>query len=272
MAASLPPFTYFSPVSLGEALAALQEPGAMPFAGGTDLLVRLKREGQVDGGCPHLLVDIKRLAEAQGIAVSRGGLRVGALTTAAQLAEDALVASHAAALAEAARATAAPALRRRATVGGNLCTPHPAGDVAVALLALAAEAEVATPAGRESVPVEAWLDAPAIPSSARLLLAVWTPLTRGSAFAKFGPREAFCRALVAVAVARTAHGVRIALGGVASRPVRARHAEKALMRGESLAEALTCDCSPPDDEQASGRYRLLLAETLTRRCLATIDA
>jgi len=272
MAASLPPFTYLAPASLGEALDALQAPGAVPFAGGTDLLVRLKRERREAAASPSTLVDIKCLTEAQGIVASDGGLRIGALVTAAQLAEDALVATQAAALAEAARATAAPALRRRATVGGNLCTPHPAGDVATALLALDAEVEVATPAGREYMPVESWLDRSTMVAPARLVLAVWIPPLSGSAFVKFGPREAFCRALVAVAVARTTQEVRVALGGVASRPVRARHAEKALAYGATLAEALARDCSPPSDEQASSHYRLLLAETLTRRCLASLDA
>ncbi|HEY8491862.1 MAG TPA: FAD binding domain-containing protein [Dehalococcoidia bacterium] len=267
----LPPVLYLRPSTLEEAVRALDRPGAVPLAGGTDLLVALQRPGEHQDR-PPLLVDIKGIAEAQGIRQTASGLRIGALATAAQLAGDPLVWAEAAALAEAARATAAPALRRRATLGGNLCTPHPAGDVATALVALGAEVEIAGRDGRRTVDVEAFLsrrDRALQPGE--LVLAALIPGGQRSAFEKFGSRLAFSRALVAAAVARRNEGLRVALGGVGPRPLRARHAEDAVGRGGPLEDAVVRDCVPPDDETASRWYRLRLAGVLVRRCLEMLE-
>ncbi len=86
-------------------------------AGGVDML-DLMKEDLVN---PRRLVDISRLAELQGISrEGDGGLRIGALTTLAQIAAHSGLRQSHAALAQAAAMAASPQIRNRATLGGNL--------------------------------------------------------------------------------------------------------------------------------------------------------
>ncbi len=106
---------YARPTSVDEALELLTGEGACVLAGGTDLA------GQIDRGitAPALLVDLQD-AGLGGIERDGDGLRIGAATTLADLASDALVAPYAV-LATAAGLAASPLLRNQGTVGGNLC-------------------------------------------------------------------------------------------------------------------------------------------------------
>jgi len=111
-------FSYIRPKSLKDAVKKLSSPGAGLHAGGTDLLGCLR---------DHVfelktLVSISGLRELKGItAAANHGLRIGALTTVAEVAEHPLVNEQYGALAQAARAVASPQLRNQGTIGGNLC-------------------------------------------------------------------------------------------------------------------------------------------------------
>lgn len=108
-------FMYFSPTSLAEAIPLLGG-GARPLAGGTDL-VALMAAGEL---APERLVSLGGL-DLRGIAYGADGLRIGALTTLAELERAPLLAEGPyRALAEAARSAASPQLRNAATLGGNL--------------------------------------------------------------------------------------------------------------------------------------------------------
>ena len=106
---------YARPASVDEALQLLTGDGAAVLAGGTDLA------GQIDRGitAPSLLVDLQD-ASLGGIEPDDHGLRIGAATTLADLAADALVTPYAV-VATAAGLAASPLLRNVGTVGGNLC-------------------------------------------------------------------------------------------------------------------------------------------------------
>jgi xanthine dehydrogenase YagS FAD-binding subunit len=106
---------YARPGSLEEALALLEGDGAAPMGGGTDLA------GQLDRGIrsPALLVDL-RDAGLASVEERKGGLRIGATVTLAELAASPLVEPYAA-VARAASLAASPLLRNVGTVGGNLC-------------------------------------------------------------------------------------------------------------------------------------------------------
>lgn len=263
--ADLPPLRYSRPERLDEALAAIARPGACIYAGGTDLLVALT-ERRSWARFVREVVDVKRLAVAAGISARGGALRIGALTTAHELAAHPAVRRHAPALAEAAGRTSAPALRRRGTLGGNLTTPHPAGDVATALLALGALVEVADGAAVETRPLAEFMTTQAEEwPRQQLILAVRVPPTGGSAFERVAARTAFSRALVAVTVAVVGRRVRVALGGFHTRPFLATATAAALERGEPLGAALAAECRPPAD--ARGPHRLGLAAALIARAL-----
>lgn len=116
-------FDLLQPRSAAEAIRALpgawSAQGARPLAGGQDLITEMKAH-LVE---PELLVDLRRVSEAApGLAwAPDGALRIGALTTVAQLEEDASLRERHALLAHAARSIGSPQIRTQATVGGNLC-------------------------------------------------------------------------------------------------------------------------------------------------------
>lgn len=114
----LPKFSYVRPTSLDEALTHLSSEGARPHAGGTDLLGCM-RDGVFEA---QKVVSLSALQELEGIRqASDGGLRIGALTTVAEVARNQLVQERYAALAQAAAEVASPQLRNQGTIGGNLC-------------------------------------------------------------------------------------------------------------------------------------------------------
>ena len=99
------------------ALLASSDGRAALLAGGTDLLAEMK-EGVRK---PEVVVDLSTISGLSNIRKEQDGLRVGALTTVAELAEDQAVAGLFPGLSQAARSVASPQLRRMGTVGGNLC-------------------------------------------------------------------------------------------------------------------------------------------------------
>jgi xanthine dehydrogenase YagS FAD-binding subunit len=114
----LPLFTYVRARSVGEAVTLLGSPGARVHAGGTDLLGCLR-----DGVFPaDTVVSLSGLDELRGIRpASDGGLRIGALTSIAEVAANTTVKERYAALGMAASLVASPQLRNQGTLGGNLC-------------------------------------------------------------------------------------------------------------------------------------------------------
>jgi xanthine dehydrogenase YagS FAD-binding subunit len=110
-------FSYQRPAALAEALAALADPGALPIAGGTDLLTCVD-EGLAS---PARVVDVRALPELAGItATSDGGVRIGGAVRIADLAADPSIRSGFPLLAEAAAAVGSPALRNMGSIAGNL--------------------------------------------------------------------------------------------------------------------------------------------------------
>lgn len=111
-------FAYVRARSLAEAVKLAAEPGARIHAGGSDLMGCL-RDGVFEA---QRLVSIGRIDELRGVApTADGGLRLGALTTVAEVAAHATVKEKYAALADAAGVVASPQLRNQGTIGGNLC-------------------------------------------------------------------------------------------------------------------------------------------------------
>jgi len=110
-------FEYVSATKKEQVATLLAEQGAI-LAGGTDLLALMKD----DVVTPKRLVNIKQIDALRGINYQPGnGLRIGALTTIAELAEDDSVRQNYPALSEAANEAASPQIRNLATVGGNMC-------------------------------------------------------------------------------------------------------------------------------------------------------
>ncbi len=114
----IPRFTYVRATSLDEALTQLSSEGARVHAGGSDLLGCLRDEVFECGK----VVSIAKLAELHGITRTRdGGVRIGALTKVAEVAQNPLVQELYPGLSQAASEVASPQLRNQGTIGGNIC-------------------------------------------------------------------------------------------------------------------------------------------------------
>ena len=144
-------------------------------------------------------------------------------------------------LGEAARHTASWSIRNMGTVGGNLFTPPPGGDVAVALLALDAQVRAGRPARRARPPAGRLLHRlhDQRPGPRRAARGDHRPhAARETAFIKFGRKHANTPAVVTVAVALERRdgrvsAARIALGAAGPHPIRATGAE-AVLTGSAL--------------------------------------
>lgn len=111
-------FQYRRPTSLDEAVALLQQPGAYPLGGGTDLLP-LQRDALAS---PELVVDLRRLPGSAAVEwLADGGVRIGASARLAQLAGDAALRAAFPLLTDSCAAVGSEALRHMGTLGGNLC-------------------------------------------------------------------------------------------------------------------------------------------------------
>jgi xanthine dehydrogenase YagS FAD-binding subunit len=116
-------FEYVSPNNTAQAVSLLASTWGKTeiLAGGTDLLALMKD----DIVSPRRLVNIKEIRDLQGVSFTAQGMRVGALTTLGDLADDARVKRNYPALAEALVEVGSPQIRNQATLGGNLCQrPH----------------------------------------------------------------------------------------------------------------------------------------------------
>ena len=109
-------FEWVQPETVDDALAALGQAGALPLAGGVDLLDRLKERVEA----PSRLVSLRKLPGWGEIKVDAAGTRIGANVTLARLADDPALRRAHPILAEAAAHAATPQLRAMATLGGNL--------------------------------------------------------------------------------------------------------------------------------------------------------
>ncbi len=134
---------YLRPTNLLQALQAFAEaPGSvLPIAGGTDLLLDLEqgRHSPV-----HTLMDVTSIAEMNILEARGDCVFIGAALPVNRIALDPRVEMHAQALTEACNLIAGPQVRNVATLGGNVAHALPAADGTIALLALDAQAEIAT--------------------------------------------------------------------------------------------------------------------------------
>ncbi len=281
----LPEFELAQPGALSEALGWLAEDGAMPIAGGTNVIADLRAEKHH----PRLLVDVSRLAELRCIQQVGDDIVVGGGTTITDLLHDPLIRRTAPALVEAAQVFANPLIRNRATVGGNLADASPAADMAPPLLALGANVDLLSQAGHRRVPLADFFTGvrQTVRRPDELIHAVSWPARNGagSVFAKVGLRKADAISVLSVAVAAEVDAsgrcvsAAIALGAVAPRPVRALAAEAALVGQPLTPETITAAARltseavrPISDIRGSAEYRREVTEVVVRRLLARVAA
>jgi len=271
--------SYFAPDDIGKAVELLAEHGekAAILAGGTDLVAALNYY-EVK---PDALLYIGGLG-LDYIKEQDGKLVIGAGTTAAHLLASDLVAGKSSVLAAAAKAHGSPAIRSAATIGGNLGTASPAGDLIPPLMVMDAEVVLVSTRGERVVPIEDFFTGPkeTVRAVDELIVEVQVPLLKGqTAFEKLGRRKAQIISVASAAVRLDMEGgvcqeARIVLGSMAPTPLRCTKAE-AMLKGKALDEALIAACaaqavaesSPIDDQRATAWYRRKAGTALVARAL-----
>ncbi len=235
--------------------------GVTVFAGGTILMPEISY-GRYPRGGRTLLLTRAGMDRIEGDAT----VVIGAMTTLAALGGSGLEP-----LAAAAAEVADLEVRGVATVAGNLCGP--VGDLQAPLLAVGARVRSAGAGGERTEPVESFL-AGALDREPRLVLAIEVDRPARAAYLSQRRPHAHSYGVMSVACAETVDGVRVALGGVASRAVRLRAVESALGEGRPPAEAATRaldDVEPSDDALASAWYRRTVLPTIVTRALEQLS-
>jgi len=266
---------YFLPQSLEQALDLLSGhgPSLLVIAGGT-LAMPLINDGI---SMPEKVMGLRH-AGLNRINKSDGALVFGATTTLTQVAQDNTIQI----LQQAVRNVGGWQVRNMGTVGGNLFAPPPAGDLAVALLALDGRVKMVSKKGQRVVPLTdfytGFLSTVLAPDELVTEIQVLLPKGKTS-YLKFGRKHANTPAIVTVAAQVEAdgnrvRGARIALNAVGPHPIRARNAEKALtgypLSAASIAAAAreaATECEPFTDAVATDGYRRLMVVVLLGRAL-----
>ena len=266
------------PRSLDEAFAILATGPHRPIAGGTDVMVQIT--GEI-GPAPDRMIDLWRLDELRGITFETGALTLGALTTYSEIRRSPVCREHVPALVEASATIGAAQIQNRGTLGGNVANASPAGDTLPVLLATDAEIIVGGPRGERTIPVTdfwvAYRKTALAPDE--LVLRIRIPLVarREVRFRKIGTRraQAISKVVMALAWRDGRHGwsdVRLALGSVADRPIRAPETERVLEgahptpdTAERAAASLAVEIQPIDDVRSTADYRRVVAARVLHR-------
>jgi len=279
----IPRFEYHRPKDLSEALECLRQmPQAVILAGGTDLLVKMRR-GKLR---PPALVDIKGLQACRDICWENGHLSVGALTDFQQLLESDVIRDRFAVLHQAARVMGCYEIRRRATLGGNVVNASPGAESGSPLAALEARVELAGPDGRRRIPVTEFWQGPGRTALApgellvRVLIPELPPGSRGIYRRRSRVRGMDLASMNAAVVVLYPEDtgrreIRIALGAMAPTPVRIIAAERMLagreVSGElfsRLGKEVSRDLHPRATSlRASPDYKKQMAGELVTRAL-----
>ena len=277
-----PNFEYYRAGSLAEAGQLLQQhPGAKLMAGGHSLIPLLK----LRLATPAALIDIGRLDELKGISVADGRVRIGALTTHAELAASSELAERCPALAEAAGLIGDPAVRNRGTIGGNVAHADPASDLPTVLRALDATIVVTAEGGERGISAADFFEGmmETALGDHDIMTAIEVPAApagQGQAYVKFS-HPASRYAVVGVAASVSVAGgsistVAVALGGLVPVATRAAAVEQALT-GQApsddviaaAAAAVSADLGDDliGDIYASAEYRRAMAPVCVKRAL-----
>lgn len=276
------PFEHHAPATLAEAARLLTElEGASLFAGGTDLFVEI-REGL--RSCAHV-INLNHIGGLSGLTFDPvDGLHIGALVTVREIETAPFVRAHYPDLAAAARSLGSIQVRNRATVVGNICRASPSADCSPPLVAGGATVVIHGISGERRINIEDFFVGPGKTAlqPGEIVTRVELPPPYpggGRCYLKLGRRNAMELATVGVSVNLRLDGercadVRIALGAVAPRPIRARGAEAVLkgrlLTAEALAEAASAamaECAPIGNVRASADYRREMVGVLTRRAI-----
>jgi carbon-monoxide dehydrogenase medium subunit len=277
---------YHAPETLDEALDLLKEFSGHchVFAGGTDYVVDLNEKRIAPS---ENLIYLGNISEMKFIRKKDSALEIGATVTHAELESDPLVRRFAPLISMAAESVGSPAIRYMGTIGGNIATASPAGDVSTALLAFDSRIILKCRTESKKVPLRDFFIGPGqtLLKPDELIYSILIPLpevqSTGQTFMKLGKRQAMSCAIVSCATvatidrtSKTLTDVKITLGSVAPKPMRAFKTEK-FLKGKTPTEPVyersgqiaMDECQPIDDIRGLASYRREMVGVFIKRSL-----
>ncbi len=281
----LPEIECFFPKRLQEVLALLRKHNAKArvFAGGTDLLPKMKRREAV----PKYLIALNGIRDLNFIKYEKDkGLRIGAATTLSEILESSIIQKHYPILTETIAQMASIQVRNVGTIAGNLCNAVPSADTAPSLIVLGAQLKVVGVQKQRTVLVEDFFKGPdrTVLGPTEIVSEIQVPPipAKGTgAYMKHTLRREMDLPIAGVAAYlvpdskdHLCKDIKIAMGAVAPVPMRAKKAE-AMLRGRPLSEnliesaAVTAseESKPIDDIRSSAEYRKEMVKVLTKQAI-----
>ena len=285
----LPKFEYVAPKTLKEAVdfLAKHKKAALLLAGGTDLLLNMKRRAVV----PQYLVALKSIPGLDAITDKKGqGLRIGALATIHAVETSPEVKRKYAILSQAAATLGSIQIRNLGTVVGNVCSALPSADMVPSLVALGAQVKIINGGEEKLVPVEEF-----ITNVGKTILAADEiveelqvpplPSHSGGTYIKYAQRGAkalgICNVATWIALDREiCTEAKICLGAVGQTPIRAVEAESVLKGNPFTPETAKAAAQKASEEaqprssplRGSAEYRKTTVGALTQRALLSSRA
>ncbi len=272
--------TVFMPRTLEELLALKQtRPGLFVFAGGTDLMIRMRNQLIQ----PDALACLDQLETIREIEETENEIAIGAGATHSQILANPGIQHHFPVLIKAIETLGSPHIRNMGTLGGNIVTASPAGDCLPPLTILKAQVELAGKEGFYRMPIGDFITGPGttLLSQDQILWRVLIPKTpsfRIHHFEKVGLRRSLSIAVVSLAaIMNTGNSgqvkeLRMAWGSVGKTVITCPEAENLLCSGmlnhESLgmaAELVRHTVCPISDIRATSDYRQRVAGNLLFR-------
>jgi carbon-monoxide dehydrogenase medium subunit len=279
-----PPFEYYAPTTVEEALTYLAEHGddAKPLAGGQSLIPMMNfRLAQ-----PAVLVDLNNIPELSYVrAAENGGVLLGAMTRHKTVGQDPLIAKEAPLVHEAIPHIGTPQVRTRGTFGGSLSHADPSAELATVTVALGARMRLRSQKRERWVPADEFFigSFTSVLEAGELLVEIHLPgLPERSGWSLMEVARRyndFALMGVAAVVQLDKNGscqeARIVFLSAGDRPVQALQAAE-LLKGQkpttdsiraAAEKAASADIDPAGDIHASAEFRRHLANVLSRRAL-----
>lgn len=302
-------YEYYKPATVEEAIALMEgsQGSGVYISGGTDVLV-LIRQRKLTPGCLISLRNINALTYLE----TQSGLKIGSAVTHNAIAKNEFIQKRYSALTDATCKIGSLQIRNVATMGGNICNAAPSADTACPLLVLDANIVIAGKNGEREVPIDDFFKGPNkvaiekdeivkgfhIPDFSENTGSAYIKHTRRQAMdlpilgiaarvtikvggSEVGCKDAFCTIDSISNILKrleeeqlVCEDVRIAMGVVAPRPMRAKKAEAALKGKviseklfQEIAEIAASESTPRDSIRGEAWYRRDMVKVLTKRAI-----
>jgi len=278
-------FTYHAPQSLEEALSLTSRFGreAELLAGGTDLVVQMRHAGKM----PSHVISLRNVPELATIEQEKNGdIWMGPLVTHASLATNRVISQHLSILSEAAATIGTLQIRNRGTIGGNICTGSPAGDIIPPLVCAGTRLRLSSQSGSRLLDIDEFFSGPQVTRRKpdEILTAIHIqklPGFIGGTYLKLGTRRAAEISVVGVGALISLDESKtfclLAGIGVASAGPIPLHCKKAedVLYGEEISEEMIAEAarvaqkeaSPITDLRSTSEYRSEMVFVLTKRAI-----